>query len=150
MKKAVLISLFSAIVASFAVSATADRNYPDNLNFFANGLTDNQQDKNAQVKTLYTCPMHSEIVQDKPGKCPKCGMNLVVKEVKKDVYTCPMHPEIVQDKAGKCPKCGMNLVIKEPVKESYTCPMHPEILQEKAGKCPKCGMDLVKKTPVKK
>ena len=26
---------------------------------------------------LYTCPMHPEIKQDKPGKCPKCGMNLV-------------------------------------------------------------------------
>ncbi len=22
----------------------------------------------------YTCPMHPEIVQDKPGSCPKCGM----------------------------------------------------------------------------
>jgi P-type Cu2+ transporter len=25
----------------------------------------------------YTCPMHREIVQDKPGNCPRCGMNLV-------------------------------------------------------------------------
>ena len=25
----------------------------------------------------FTCPMHPEIKQDKPGKCPKCGMNLV-------------------------------------------------------------------------
>ena len=25
----------------------------------------------------YTCPMHPEIVQDKSGNCPKCGMNLV-------------------------------------------------------------------------
>jgi hypothetical protein len=31
----------------------------------------------------YTCPMHPEVVQDKPGKCPKCGMNLVPKEEKK-------------------------------------------------------------------
>ena len=29
----------------------------------------------------YTCPMHPEGISDKPGKCPKCGMNLVaVKE----------------------------------------------------------------------
>jgi hypothetical protein len=28
--------------------------------------------------TLYTCPMHPEVVQDSPGKCPKCGgMDLV-------------------------------------------------------------------------
>jgi len=30
-----------------------------------------------QHKQKYSCPMHPEIVQDKPGKCPKCGMNLV-------------------------------------------------------------------------
>lgn len=28
----------------------------------------------------YTCPMHSEVVQDKPGRCPKCGMDLVKKK----------------------------------------------------------------------
>ncbi len=27
----------------------------------------------------YICPMHPEIVSDKPGKCPKCGMALVLK-----------------------------------------------------------------------
>src|SRR5690606_36745430 len=26
--------------------------------------------------TLYTCPMHPEIVQDHPGDCPLCGMAL--------------------------------------------------------------------------
>lgn len=26
----------------------------------------------------YTCPMHPQIVQDKPGSCPLCGMNLVL------------------------------------------------------------------------
>lgn len=25
------------------------------------------------MKTKYTCPMHPEIMQDKPGTCPKCG-----------------------------------------------------------------------------
>ena len=25
----------------------------------------------------YTCPMHPEVVQDHPGKCPKCGMDLI-------------------------------------------------------------------------
>jgi len=31
------------------------------------------------LPTLYTCPMasHADVVSDKPGKCPKCGMELV-------------------------------------------------------------------------
>ena len=29
--------------------------------------------------TTYTCPMHPEIISDKPGKCPECKMNLVEK-----------------------------------------------------------------------
>lgn len=29
-------------------------------------------------KLVYTCPMHSEVTSDKPGKCPKCGMTLEV------------------------------------------------------------------------
>src|SRR3989339_979562 len=30
----------------------------------------------------YTCPMHTEVILDKPGKCPKCGMELVMKHDK--------------------------------------------------------------------
>ncbi len=30
-----------------------------------------------EQKTMYTCPMHPEIQQDRPGMCPECGMNLV-------------------------------------------------------------------------
>ena len=29
----------------------------------------------------YTCPMHPEVLQDRPGNCPKCGMALEPKEV---------------------------------------------------------------------
>jgi hypothetical protein len=28
----------------------------------------------------YTCPMHPDVVQDKPGNCPKCGLKLVEKK----------------------------------------------------------------------
>ncbi|MFH1863974.1 MAG: heavy metal translocating P-type ATPase [bacterium] len=30
---------------------------------------------------IYTCPMHPEIEQDKPGDCPKCGMPLEPKHI---------------------------------------------------------------------
>ncbi|HIB69677.1 MAG TPA: efflux RND transporter periplasmic adaptor subunit [Phycisphaerales bacterium] len=102
--------------------------------------------------TTYTCPMHPEILQDKPGECPICGMDLVpVKQeavATDSTYTCPMHPEILRDKPGECPICGMDLVpVKNEAKaegSTYTCPMHPEILRDKPGECPICGMDLVK------
>lgn len=31
----------------------------------------------AEAKEKYTCPMHPNVVQDGPGKCPVCGMDLV-------------------------------------------------------------------------
>ena len=31
-------------------------------------------------QAVYTCPMDPEVVSDQPGKCPKCGMNLVRKD----------------------------------------------------------------------
>jgi hypothetical protein len=72
----------------------------------------------------YTCPMHSDVKMDKPGKCPKCGMALVKKTMKMSetknnnmeamkTYTCSMHPEVKSDKPGKCPKCGMELIVKK-------------------------------------
>lgn len=34
------------------------------------------------AKVQYTCTMHPEVITDKPGKCPKCGMTLVEKKAK--------------------------------------------------------------------
>ena len=64
-------------------------------------------------KKIYTCPMHPEIRQEKPGNCPKCGMALeevvdIAPEIRTE-YVCPMHPEIIRSEPGFCPKCGMAL-----------------------------------------
>ena len=73
--------------------------------------------------------MHPEIVRDKPGKCPICGMDLVPvyeeapapaapapgapaappKERKIKYWVSPMDPGYVRDKPGKAP-CGMDMV----------------------------------------
>ncbi len=72
--------------------------------------------------TVWSCPMHPDVVSDEKGRCPECGMFLEERrgtpEERHQVYgnhaepgqyTCPMHPEVVSDEAGRCPKCGMFL-----------------------------------------
>lgn len=73
--------------------------------------------------TVWSCPMHPEVLSDAEGACPKCGMFLeerpaTAAELAKvnptdgaqpGQYTCPMHPEVVSDEPGRCPKCGMFL-----------------------------------------
>ena len=56
---------------------------------------------------VYACPMHPEVLQEEPGKCPECGMKLLAVET---TYKCPMHPEVVSSEGGHCPECGMKLL----------------------------------------
>ena len=44
-----------------------------------NGKMDHCKKQNPKA-TIYTCSMHPEVTSDKPGKCPKCGMELVKKK----------------------------------------------------------------------
>lgn len=43
------------------------------------------KNENKDAKITYTCPMHPEVKVDKPGKCPKCGMDLI--EKKQGIYS---------------------------------------------------------------
>ena len=71
--------------------------------------------KNTGGSGKYYCPMlcEGDKKYDKPGDCPKCGMDLEKEESSKTIYTCPMHPEVEQDHPGSCPKCGMDLEPKK-------------------------------------
>ena len=45
----------------------------------------------ATMAADYTCPMHADVHSDNPGKCPKCGMALVKKEMDKPDSDKSMH-----------------------------------------------------------
>ena len=38
------------------------------------------EQKKPKIVKHYTCTMHPGVITDKPGVCPKCGMELVLKE----------------------------------------------------------------------
>ncbi len=71
----------------------------------------------AEITHTYTCPMHTNVVSNNPGKCPKCSSKLVVdrrgSKQAATVYTCPMHPDEKSETAGSSPKCGMGMVQKK-------------------------------------
>ena len=103
---------------------------------FAQSKTNSDINQSTLTKTemqkssvYYTCPMHPEVRSDKPGKCPKCGMDLKEMNNVAKSYTCPMHPDVVSDKPGKCTKCGMDLTEKNQPVKSKT--------KTKGGSC--CG-----------
>ena len=48
---------------------------------------DKKPSKEESNPTTYTCPMHPEIHEAKPGNCPKCGMKLVPEKSDKQTKT---------------------------------------------------------------
>jgi len=72
---------------------------------------------------LWTCGMHPEVIQEEPGICPICHMDLT-----------PLRMDDSSDDAAEHAGLGDGL---------FTCPMHPDILEEEPGSCPICGMNLV-------
>ena len=91
----------------------------------AGGAGEADSEATASASTEYTCPMHPEIRQHTPGKCPICGMTLVTvtksraKQADKppttsldddSQYICPMMCTPPQSDPGKCPVCAMKLV----------------------------------------
>lgn len=112
--------------------------------------------------SLWTCGMHPEVIQDHPGICPICQMELTPLQetgeapAENALWTCPMHAEVIREEPGSCPICGMDLV---PVAEAegghgadraatgWTCRLHPVIEEEAPGECPICGLPLEPSSP---
>ena len=77
----IVISIFFVFTSCMGVSQLAHSSEAQATN--AMGTDDviqaNQNNQGSVLNTskVYTCPMHPEVLSDNPGKCPKCGMELV-------------------------------------------------------------------------
>ncbi|PSL45721.1 multidrug efflux pump subunit AcrA (membrane-fusion protein) [Chitinophaga niastensis] len=62
----------------------------------------------------YTCPMHPQILSEKPGKCPICGMDLVLKDANKELImdssiarlTKPVNAQVIASIPAIAPESG--------------------------------------------
>ena len=66
----ILISAMTLAISTATQVGAIDPNRPGNEH-------NHEQEQEGQK---YTCPMHPEVVTDRPGNCPKCGMKLIPKK----------------------------------------------------------------------
>jgi transcription initiation factor IIE alpha subunit len=114
------------------------------------------QIKHEQIGVTYSCPMHADVKSDKPGACPKCGMELKKMEMKTSAIPQCCAGKDHSKMEMKCDSTKMNMNHSEMTHDqmanaTYACPMkcEGEKTYDKEGSCPKCNMDL-KKMEIKK
>lgn len=111
------LAFLSASVAAFALAAFMVFDYAPQGSLRVGALV-----AHADGKKLYTCGMHPNVVQEGPGTCPICSMDLtpmkgvsVAASERKTAtrkikhWRAPMDPKYIRDKPGKSPM-GMDLV----------------------------------------
>jgi hypothetical protein len=76
----------------------------------------------------YICPMDPDVLDDKPGTCPICKMDL--EAVRLDLaWSCPNHPGLqIQQSPGRCPVDKRELV-QVTVAKYWSCPDNKRILE---------------------
>jgi Cu(I)/Ag(I) efflux system membrane fusion protein len=109
----------------------------------------------AQKGARYICPMHPQVVSDRPGECPICHMDLVPAP---EVSAPPAPPSASAPAAASSassasppPRASSAPASSASASASagpdaprgYTCPMHPDVHSAVPGQCPFCGMTLV-------
>jgi hypothetical protein len=112
--------------------------------FLPSALTALSQDRELPPVS-WSCPMHPDVIQDKKGKCPVCGMDLVA--VRLDyVWSCPVHSVVEETHAGKCPICRRDLV-QVTVALSFACPDNPKLQRLSPGSCADGTPTVAQHTP---
>ena len=93
---------------------------------------------------VQTCPMHPDIVEDRPGSCPLCRMALVPVRLE-SVWSCPVHAAVVRNGKGLCPICNRELVAMT-MALTWTCRNAPRIDVIEPGRCPDGSPMVPKRT----
>jgi hypothetical protein len=84
----------------------------------------------------YTCPMHPEVLEDKPGGCHICKMPLEPTRIDTELnYSCPDHPVVITAKPGICPIDRRRELVPVVVTLHWTCKQSPDQKLMDPGKC---------------
>jgi heavy metal-binding protein len=85
------------------------------------------------VSYVCTMPGDEDVVQDKPGACPKCKMELQAVRIEQ-AWACGNNTSIIRVNPGKCPVDGRDLV-PVTVAHFFDCGEKPAKYYPDAGKC---------------
>jgi hypothetical protein len=84
----------------------------------------------------YTCPMHPEVLEDKPGNCHICKMALEQTRIDTELnHSCPDHPVVITGKPGICPIDRRRELVPVVVTLHWTCKQSPDQKLMDPGKC---------------
>jgi hypothetical protein len=82
----ILVTVLFAFTGCMGVSHLAHSTEAENPKTIeTNGIIQANQNTQASVQDttkVYTCSMHPEVISNKPGNCPKCGMELILQTSK--------------------------------------------------------------------
>lgn len=94
--------------AYYFCSEACKEKFAKNPSAFISPVVPDSEEKASGKGKIFTCPMHPEVVSDKPGDCPKCGMALEPRTVTAEEEE---NPELI----SMSRRFGASLVLSVPI-----------------------------------